>query len=89
MLTVTLCPIKELSNSVKVVEKADIEEPVMPSRPHKPNPCHIDGAGIDSCHWYNKLIGYLKPSRSLNHVDTLKVKVNFNSSAQYTPATQK
>ena len=41
------------------------------SKTHKLMPCCIDAASINSSYWYNKLIGYLNPSRTLNHMDTL------------------
>ena len=56
--------------------KPEIKEPRRSSRPHKPNPYYMDTASMNSSNWYNKFIGNLMTSRTLNHADTFILQVN-------------
>ena len=66
--------------SAKVVEKAETKEPMRSSGLHKPKRCYIETVSIDSIdtnshssNLLSKLIGYIKPPRTLQHPDTFIV----------------
>ena len=64
------------SSSATVVERAEIKESRRSSRSHKPNPLYIDAESINSSLHCTKLMGYLKPSRTLKHADTFIIQIN-------------
>ena len=55
--------------SIPTVEKVKIKEPRRSSRISKPPECCITVASISTNNWYNKLIDYLKPTRTHKHSD--------------------
>ena len=59
--------------SVKVMEKSEIKEPRRSTRTPKPTQQYIEVANINSNSWYQNLIGYFKPQRTLKHQDTFIV----------------
>ena len=66
--------------SVKVVDKAEPKELRRSSIPHKPNRHYIETASIDSMdsngyssNLFSRLMWYIKPSRTLQHPDTVVV----------------
>ena len=61
------------SSHANVVEKGEMKEPKRSSRSYKQTLCYIDTERNSWTHWYNKFIGYLRPSRTLNHVNTFIV----------------
>ena len=57
------------SQSIPTVAKVKIKEPRRSSRISRPPECYITVASINTNCWYNKLLDYLKPTRTHKHSD--------------------
>ena len=53
--------------SIPTVEKVKIKEPRTSSRITKPPECYMTVASKNTNNWYNKLLDYLKPTRTHKH----------------------